>query len=325
MGAPVRAEATTALATFYGPVVEDGLAHALADSHPAVRKSALDAIAGLPRPTAVDRLLHGLVTWPFPGDYSALEQAIGILVDWAPEGLAEDFVDRLLEPGAPALDERHEDTLAALLSADPRGDAAANRVAEKLVAEFAQPAASARAERAEQMMRWLGPAGADSVLRRLDGDRTSAAVVRSAAALRDARAVEPLVSLLGTGETDVRAAAAAALGRLNDTRAVEALLAATQDPEQTVRDSASEALNGMGMAAVMVVVAGVMRDAIREQLASAEPSGPVAQQLPAAAPPAAAPQASPPAQEAPPPPAAHPPTWTQEVLGRLLKRAGGQR
>jgi len=142
--------------------------------------------------------------------------------------------------------------------------------------------------------------------------------------LRDARAVEPLVALLGSAETEVRAAAATALGRLNDTRAVQALLSATQDPQQDVRDAASEALNGMGMAAVMVVVASVMRDAVREQLAaSGDPgdapkqvaSGVVDNTLPA--PDAATPSAT-------PPPGGHPPTWAQEVLGRLLRRTGGQ-
>jgi HEAT repeat protein len=315
MGAPVRADAATALATFDGPVVEEGLTRALSDSHPAVRKAALDAIAGLPRPAAVDRLLHGVVMWPFPSDYSALEQVIGILVDWAPEGLAEDLVDRLLQPDAPPLDERHEDAFAALLSADPRGEAANTRVAEKLVGELAQPASGARAERAEEMMRWLGATGAEGVLRTLEGERASVPLVRAAAALRDARAVEPLVTLLGTGDADVRAAAASALGRLNDTRAAQALLTATQDPEQDVRDSASEALNGMGMAAVIVVVAGVMRDAVREQLARGEGEAEPAQELPAAAPGSNAPPA------APPP---HPPTRTQEMLTRLLKRAGGQ-
>ena len=106
LGAPQRAEATTALATFDGPVAEDGLTFALGDPHPTVRQAALDAIAELPRPTAVERLLQGLVTWPYPTDYAALEQAITILVDWAPEGLAEDFARRIVDPEAPELDEQ---------------------------------------------------------------------------------------------------------------------------------------------------------------------------------------------------------------------------
>jgi HEAT repeat protein len=129
------------------------------------------------------------------------------------------------------------------------------------------------------------------------------------------------VTLLGAAEAPVRAAAASALGRLNDTRAAQALLVATQDGEQEVRDRASEALNSMGMAAVIVVVAGVMRDAVREQLAEAgDESGRVT--------PAAVEHSLPAPDTTPtpgsPPPAGRPPTWTQEVLGRLLRRAGGQ-
>jgi len=322
VGAPVRAEATTALAGMEGPLAEEGIAHALADPHPAVRKAALDAIAELPRPTGVERLLQGVVSWPFPRDYTALEQAIAILVDWAPEGLAADFAERVLDPEAPELDERHEDTLAALLSADPRGPEAAQKLADQLVGELQQPASTARAARAERLLGWLGRPGGDSVVRALEGDRASGALVRAAATLRDSRAVEPLMGLLSADDTDARAAAATALGRLNDTRAVQALLTATQDPEQEVRDAASEALNAMGMAAVIVVVASVMQDAVREQLAAiaGDASDPSRQVSPGA-------ENSLPAAETPAPPvdaqAEHPPTWAQEVLGRLLKRAGG--
>ena len=324
LGAPARAEATTALATLDGPVAEEGLTQALGDPHPTVRKAALDAIAELPRPTAVERLLQGLVTWPYPADYSALEQGISILVEWAPEGLAENFARRIVDPDAPELDERHEDTLAALLTADPRGPVAAEKVADQLVGELEQPASTERAARAEQVLGWLGRPGAERVLGALEGDTANAAVVRAAAALRDARAVEPLVALLAATDTDVRAAAATALGRLNDTRAVQALLSSTQDPEQSVRDAASEALNGMGMAAVMVVVASVMRDAVREQLAAATAEGGEAPKQVASGvvdstlpPPPNGPAAS-------APPSAHPPTWAQEVLGRLRRRTGGQ-
>ena len=323
LGAPLRTEAATALATFEGPVAEEGLTHALGDPHPTVRQAALDAIAELPRPTAVERLLQGLVTWPYPTDYAALEQAISILVDWAPEGLAEDFARRIVDPEAPELDERHEDTLAALLSADPRGLAASEKVAEQVVTELGPSASAARAARAEEVLGWLGERGSDRVLRELEGGRASAAMVRAAAGLRDARAVEPLVALLGSSETDVRAAAATALGRLNDTRAVQALLSATQDPQQSVRDAASEALNGMGMAAVMVVVASVMRDAVREQLSAAGDVGDAPKQVASGVVDSTLPAPEAASSSAVPPPA-HPPTWAQEVLGRLLRRAGGQ-
>jgi HEAT repeat protein len=122
----------------------------------------------------------------------------------------------------------------------------------------------------------------------------------------------------------VRAAAATALGRLNDTRAVQALLSATQDPQQSVRDAASEALNGMGMAAVMVVVASVMRDAVREQLAATGEAGDAPKQVASGIVDSTLPAPEAATGSTPPPTAAHPPTWAQEVLGRLLRRTGGQ-
>ena len=107
---------------------------------------------------------------------------------------------------------------------------------------------------------------------------------------------------------------ATALGELNDTRSVQALTAATQDPSHMVRTAASNALNTMGVAAVVVGVATVMRESLRELGTGEGPAAgqpdelasPLEQHLPAA--------------EAPPPQA--PPTW-QEALARLLKRTGG--
>jgi HEAT repeat protein len=321
LGAPERVEAAKALATFESEVAEEGLTHALADPHPSVRQAALDAIAGMPRPIAAERLLQGLVAWSVETEYDALEKAITILVEWAPEGLAEDFTRRLLDASAPELDARHEDTLSALLRADPRGDAAVEKLVDSLVRELEQPVSADRVARAQRILGWVGAPATDRVLSALENERATPAIARAAAALRDARAVEPLVGLLGAADAEVRAASAAALGRLNDTRAVQALLSATQDGDQDVRDAASDALNSMGMAAVIVVVAGVMRDAVHEQLAAGgateKPkevaSGAVENTLP------------PPKQRgARTPPASPPPTWTQEVLGRLFRRAGGQ-
>ena len=91
-----------------------------------------------------------------------------------------------------------------------------------------------------------------------------------------------------------------------------------------MRDAASDALNGMGMAAVIVVVASVMRDAVREQLGSGEDEarcGEAGRCRRDGEQPAAAAACRLRRREPTPAP---PPTWTQEVLGRLLRRAGGQ-
>jgi len=316
MAAPVRAQAVAALAELEDERAMEGLAHALADSSPAVRSAALEAIAALPEPTADAALVDAIVAWPYPEHEDALERAVAILVDWGREGPAGQVVERLLAPEAPALDDRHEDALTALLDADPRGDAARTELADSLTRELERPASAERAARAERILAWLGRAGADRVVQALERADPSTGMIRAAGVLREARAVEPLVRLLSGAEPPVRAAAASALGAVNDTRAVQALMGATQDPEPAVRDAASGALDGMGMAAVIVGVASVMRDTMREQLAAGQGEDALPEPI---AP--AAPEAGLPAPATTP----VPPTWTQEVLGRLLRRAGGTR
>jgi HEAT repeat protein len=316
--APMRAEAVTALAAFDGPVVEDGVAHALSDPDSYVRLAAVDAIAARPSPIAVWPLLEAVAEWPYPAEYAAIEKAFGILVRWAPDGGAEALARGLSHPAAAELDRRHHDALKALIDAAPR-EGAEERVAAALVTELEAGDAD-RAARAEQMLMWLDAPATDSVLSALDGDSPGVGVIRVAGLLRDARAVEPLVALLGSSDAAVRSEGATALGRLNDTRAVQPLLSATQDPDQTVRDCATEALDSMGAAAVIVGVASVLRETVREQLAAGEPDG-TPPELPSAAP--VAPDSA--APEAAPAVAGHPPTWAQGALGRFLRRAGGQR
>ena len=309
-----RAEATAALATFDGAVVEEGLGHALMDPDARVRATALDRISQRENPVAVEPLLEGIILWPYPDEYEALEKALATLVGWAPPGIAQSYVQMLLVPGAPELDERHEDALGALTGADPAGEAAEAQVADQLVAQLDEPATAAQTERVHTILGWLGDSGADAALRRLESGTAGPAVVRAAGSIRDSRAVEPLVALIGSSEVATRAAAATALGQLNDTRAVQALTAATQDPSHVVRAAASDALNTMGVAAVIVGVATVMRETLRE-LGTGEAA-------PSAAPQTLAPSAGnslPPGEVEP----QAPPTWAQEALARLLKRAGG--
>ena len=330
--APVRAEAARALAALDGPAVKEAIAHALWDPNRTVRLATLDGLAARTSPIAVGPLIEAVAEWPYPEEYEGLEKALAVLVRWAPEGAAEALAGGLAHPGAPELDKRHHEALMAVLDTDSAGEAAAARVANDLVAQLDETEGAARARRAEQMLLWLGPAAADGVLGALDGDNPSAGAARVAGLLRDARAVDPLVALLGAPDVTTRGEAATALGCLNDTRAVHALLGATQDPDHTVRDRASEALNTMGVAAVIVAVASVMREAVREQLSggpeaagSSQPLSPgTGEPLPPGsgepAPPSSGDNSAAGADEPPPPP----PTWAQEVLGRLIRRAGGQ-
>ena len=312
-----KTEKLRAAADVSGPSAEEAVARALGDPHPSERFAALAALEERAEPTAVEPLLDAVARWPYPQDYELLEKALNVLVGWSPAGVGEAFARRLLDPAGPELDDRHRDSLAALIAADEHGGApAAGAVAELALARLAEAEGEA-AMRAEQVLAWLGRDAADTVLGALDGAGVDPRVVAVAGRLHDSRALQPIASLMGSPDPSMRAVAATALGELNDTRAVDALIGATQDPEYVVRDAAAEALNGMGVAAVITGVGGVVREAVREQLGSGQAPAPDAagelssgdsdSSLPAG------PEAAP----------AVPPTWTQEVLGRLLRRMGG--
>lgn len=259
LGVPVRVEAVGALAEFYGPDVAEGLAEGLDDDHPSVRLAAVNGIAGLGVPTAADRLVGGVVRWDGPPDDEAAARSLETLRGWKVEGVSEVFVDALMEEGAPPVELRHRDAFQELLASDPRGELAAGAVANRMIAVLGSEEDDEQRARAETVLGWMGPSAADVVIGAFESGEATPQVVRAAAGLRDSRAVEPLVRLLQHSDEEMRRSAAIALEELNDTRAVPPLLAATQDPTQSVRDAASTALNSMGMAAVIVGLATILR------------------------------------------------------------------
>jgi hypothetical protein len=252
LGIPVRLEAVRALADFYGPPVEEGLAEALYDSDATVRMAAVEGLAELGVPAAADQLVDRVVHWAEPPDDAAAERGVEVLESWGAEGLPEKFVDQLLQPGAPQLEPRHANVLERLLAADPRERLASGAVAELLIDFLERPGADDAHARAEAILGWLGPASAEAMLSAFIDEVVSPASVRSVAHVKDARLVEPVIRLLNDPDPEMRHAAAVALKGLNDTRAVPALVSASQDSEQLVRDAASAALDSMGTAAVIV-------------------------------------------------------------------------
>ena len=230
-------------------------------------------------------------------------------------GIAEAYVRKLLEPDAPELDERHQDTLGALVAADPAGEAAETEVADYLVAQLDEPGGTARVARIQQLLTWLGPAAVDSVHPKDRQRCRSAPVILTAGALRDARAVEPLVA------TDRRARSRQARRGRHRPRPARRHARRERDdrgrrriPTTTVRDSALQALNNMGVAAVIVGVASVVRETLTEQLQA----GPRAD-----VPRAAFARDRRTACRRPRSSLQVAQTWAQEALGRLLKRMGG--
>jgi HEAT repeat protein len=259
VGAPVRLEAAQRLATFEGPIVEEGLAEVLADEHRAVRRAAVEAIAERQAPTAVEQLIDGLVKWTRPEDAETARMALDTLAGWRLDGLADLLAEKLLQSEAPPLEDAQLDAFSRLLAADPDSDAAAAAIASRLIASGQLPSAPDRADRTERLLGRLGPGAIDPLLRAMRGRHARPGAVRALGLLRDGRAVDPLISLLRDPSPPLREAAAEALGNLNDTRAVPGLVACTQDPEQSVRDAASAALERMGPAAVIVAVVTLLQ------------------------------------------------------------------
>jgi HEAT repeat protein len=78
---------------------------------------------------------------------------------------------------------------------------------------------------------------------------------------------------------------------LKDTRAVEPLLYASSDSEYSVREAADSALDGMGVAAVVVGLAALVRPMLPGAAAVEDSEGPADEALP----------------------------WAERVIGRLLE------
>jgi HEAT repeat protein len=274
VGVSTRVEAAEALSEFDEAGVADALLGAVADPEPAVRLAAIDAIAGLDEPFDVEPLIDRVVEEQPESDVAA--RALDVLTrDRVAGHDIETYVERLLAPDAPLVEDRHEHALDRMLASDARSAQTRRTVAEKIVWRLQGPHDEALAERGERILGWLGPPGVDTVVDALANGRADPALVRAAGRAGDARAVESVVAALDSPDPEMRRSAALAAGALNHTDAVPELLNATQDPEQSVRDAASAALNRIGMAAVIVGLASLIGPLERQQAGTEADDEPV--------------------------------------------------
>lgn len=273
LGAPVRAEAIRALSEFYGPEVVEALYEAIGDPSPSVRRSAVTGLLELDSPAAATALISALVDWPEGHDAELRSDAGRGLAKMDASGLPEAYAARLLESGRSSATPFDRQVLEALLGSDVRGPDARPVLVDFLVSRL-EDRADDRDAAVEGMLEWLAVDSVEALLRCLERGRSRIAAARLLGAGHDARAVEPLVRLLGDPETEMRATAATSLGQLRHAGAVEALLAATRDGEYSVRDAAMSALDAMGAAAVTVGLAAMVEPgAGSAQLPSSSGSG----------------------------------------------------
>lgn len=257
LGAPVRAEAIRALSEFYGPEVVEALYEAIGDPDAGVRRAAVTGLLELDSPGAATALISALVEWPEGHDPELRAEAGRRLATMDASGLPEAYAARLLESGRLTATAFDRQVLEALVDGDVRdGQHARAALVDFLISKLEDP----RPERdaaVEGMLEWLAADGVEALLRCLDGARNRIPAARLLGTSHDARAVEPLVRLLGDPDPEARATAASSLGQLKHAGAVEALLQATRDPEYAVRDAAMSALDAMGAAAVTVGLAAM--------------------------------------------------------------------
>jgi HEAT repeat protein len=147
---------------------------------------------------------------------------------------------------------------------------AAQAVIELAVTDLAHER-SAVAFRAEELLEHLAPQSLDVLVAELSDGKASHRAAAMLGRMKDARALEPLIAALQHPDPRVRTESCAALGELRDPAAAEPLLVATRDPEYEVRARAGEALDRLGIAAVAVSVAALLRPLVESRGSSPEP------------------------------------------------------
>jgi HEAT repeat protein len=263
LGVGIRVQAVIALSDFYGPEVTSVLFDALGDRDERVRLAAVRALRETRSEDASEALLQALAAWPDDRGAATKAEALDALLELGDGELPQRFVLKLIRdrPDRPSAAKREVlealFRVEALISGDGRRGTAARSVAERVV-PLLEDESPYRREHAETVLGWVSREVPDLLLDRLRGP-TRAPAARLLGPSRDSRAVEPLAHLLADPDPEVRVAAARSLGQLRDTRAVESLLLATRDSEYAVREAADAALDGMGVAAVVVGLAALVR------------------------------------------------------------------
>jgi HEAT repeat protein len=261
VGARIRVRAVEALSDFYGAGVASALTPVLEDRDERVRLAAIRGLAALNSPQAAEALLGALAGSPWfqrPDDRPLRDQALDVLVAMDVDLLPERFVLRVLNTTDGAPTHGDQQALDRLLAADERGTAATQAVVHLLVARLADPDPDRR-RIAEELLGGLVPQSVEQLIACLDRDPERLPAARLLAVSGAGTAVEPLVHLLGDDSSEARRTAASALGELKDTRAVQPLLRATGDDDLSVREAAIAALDAMGVAAIAVGLATLLK------------------------------------------------------------------
>lgn len=256
-----RLEAVSALGTIDDARAEDGIVRALADDDPRVQRAAVEALAPTPRARAAKALAQTAALWRTPALETAHQAAIALLVGLADELHAVEYTQILVETRADGLSVAEQTAVSRLFAAD------CGPVAEIFAGELAQRLrAASEPERrlVHETLVAMGSISVDPLVSALDDPARRGWAAAALGAIRDPRAVPPLIALMSEREPTAQATAARALGEIRDPRALEALIRASGDPHAEVRDAALAALDQMRGVVAMLGAAALNLDDNRE-------------------------------------------------------------
>lgn len=258
-GAQIRQEAILALGALGPEAGADAVRAAVADPSERVRLTAIQMLYAREDAAALAAALAWL---PKEAGHSR-GLAMRALAQLRRPDSAPVLVAALLQAtGDDPLGDDEVRLLTLLLEADEGLDAAGEAI-EALLTALADER-DAVCDRAEELLALTAPVSTEGVIAEL---KAGAAPDRAAAVLgriRDTRALEPLMEALRHRDARVRAESATALGELRDPAAVEALIHATRDSDHHVRARAGSALDQLGMVALLVGVATLVRPMLAE-------------------------------------------------------------
>lgn len=259
LGSSVRVAAVTALARHDDPVAFEGLVRALDDPEQSVRVAAIRAMRARRGSAATGQLAEIAARWSGSEHALARAEAVDALAEIGDASVPPSIIGELLSRPA-ELDAADCDVAARLVRAS--GASAVHLTIDDLIGHLREASAPSRARK---LLVALAPESVDPLLDALRDARARHEAALALGSTGDARAVEPLSSIMLSDEDPVvRRAAAWSLGAIRDPAAVEPLLLATRDTEFAVRVEAIDSFEKLGNAGVALAVSAVVAPALEE-------------------------------------------------------------
>lgn len=259
LGVPVREAAVLAL----GDLEDIGhyaIADALADPFDEVRLAAVEALR---RRSEFEVLCTALASWSPAAGGRARGAAIEALFALRAKGSSLCLTTAVLMNPEHNSSAGGDGALVRAMLETEAQEGAWIEVVAHLIEALSVPDSVIRS-RAENLLVTLAPASVERLIEELARGSARARAASTLGAIKDQRAVEPLIASLEEPDAAVRAAACQALGELQDPVAVVPLMRRTRDGEHAVRAAAGAALDRLGSIALIFGLAAVVGPTLGE-------------------------------------------------------------